>query len=339
MQQDKRKLLKGFAGLLAGGLTLPCHLQAGAQQRPSGDAYPAKPITMIIPSTAGGAADQMGRMVADVMSRELGQPIIMDYKPGAGGQLAAGALAKAAPDGYTVLFTTTAPLFYAPHMTDKLPYDAKRDFTYISQVTDGGLIMLAHKDVPIANMTELVEWVRKQGKGKVAYGSYGIGTVSHLLSSYLSESRNLGMTHAAYKGEAPFINDLIGGHLPIGIGSIWTAAPHVRAGRLKGISVFGPQRHPMLAQVPTMVESGFDDPDFKVVSGNFLIGPASMPAAVLAKIEAATRKAVTSASVSERFLNLGTTPVGSSSEDARKTFDTSQPRLARLVKISGATLD
>ncbi|MES2975678.1 MAG: tripartite tricarboxylate transporter substrate binding protein [Pseudomonadota bacterium] len=336
MDKQRRKLIRGAAGLLAGGSTLAFPSLAAAQGAGN---FPNKPITMIIPSTAGGAADTMGRMVVDVMSKELGQTIVMDYKPGAGGILATTALSKAAPDGYTVLFTTTAPLFYSPHMTDKLAYDPKRDFTYISQVTDGGFLMLANKDVPANNMAELVTWIRAQGKGKVNYGSYGIGTVSHLLSAYLSESRDLGMTHAAYKGEAPFVTDLIAGHIPLGIGSLWTATPHINGGRLRGIAVYTPQRHPTLPNVPTMLEAGFTDADFNVVAGNFLVGPANMPPAVLAKLESAVRKAVNSPQVRDKFLSLGTTPVGGSSEDARKLFDTSQPRLQRLVKMSGATLE
>lgn len=341
MDESKRKMVKGAAGMLASGLALPFGTAAHAQQRASapGDTYPTKPITMIIPSTPGGAADTMGRMITEVMSKELGQPIIMDYKPGAGGMLAAAALAKAAPDGYTVLFATTAPLFYAPHLTSKLTYNAARDFTYISQVTEGGTVMLAAKHVRATNMQELVAWIKQQGKGKVTYGSYGTGTVSHLMSSYLSESRDLGMTHVAYKGEAPFVQDLVAGHVPLGIGSLWTATPHITAGRLHGIAVFTPERHPILPNVPTLIESGFTDADFKVVSGNFLVGPANLPPAVLAKLEAAIRKTMATPTVHDRFIGLGTTPVGGSSADAHKTFEVSQPRLARLVKISGATLD
>jgi tripartite-type tricarboxylate transporter receptor subunit TctC len=324
--------------LLAGGLGLAASPFVGAQPRPA-DAYPTKPITMIIPSTPGGAADTMARVMAEVMSQELGQSIIMDYKAGAGGQIGAAAVAKAAPDGYTVLYTTTAPLFYAPHLSSKLPYDAKRDFTYISQVTEGGLIMLAHKDIPARNIVELVAWIRQQGKGKVTYGSYGVGTVSHLLSAYLSDSRDLGMTHVGYKGEAPFVTDLVGGHLPLGIASIWTAAPHIQAGRLRGIAVFTPKRHASVPEVPTMVESGYTDPDFGVVAGNFVVGPANLPAPVLARLEAAVRKAMASPAVHEKYLSLGTTPVVGTSAEAQKLFDLSQPRLARLVKISGATVD
>ena len=334
MQSVKRHLLKAAAGLLASRIVAPFTPGAWAQSD-----YPSKPIMMIIPSTPGGAADTMGRVIADVMSKELGQTIVMEYKPGAGGIVAAGALAKAAPDGYTILFTTTAPIFYAPHMSTKLAYDAKRDFTLISQVTDGGLIMLASKDTPAKNMNELVAWVRQRGKGKTVYGSYGIGTVSHLLSAYLSESRDLGMTHAAYRGEAQFVQDLIAGHVPLGIGSVWTATPHIQSGRLRGIAVFTPQRHSLLPDVPTMVESGFTDPDFNVVAGNFMVGPANMPAPILARIEAAVRKAVKTQSIHDKLLNLGATPVGGTAEEARKLFDTTQPRLARLVKISGATLD
>lgn len=338
MDARKRSLLKGTAALLAGGANLSLALPALAQQG-AADTFPSRPITMVIGGTPGSGSDTMGRLVAESMGKDLGQPFVMDYKAGAGGQVAAAAVARAAPDGYTVLLSTTGPLFYTPHMTSKLPYDARRDFTYLSQITDGGLILLAGKDVPATNINELVAWIRQQGKGKVHYGSYGVGTVSHLLSSYLSDARDLGMSHVAYRGEAPFIQDLLAGQIPLGIGSIWTATPHIASGKLRGIAVFTGARHPGLPNVPTMVESGYTEPELKVVAGLFLVGPANMPASVVARIEAAARKAMNTSPLHERFVELGTTPVGGTAGEARALVDTSQAKLARLVQISGARLD
>lgn len=281
----------------------------------------------------------MGRLVTEVMAKELGQPIVMDFKPGAGGQVAAQHLARAAPDGYTLMFATSGPFFYLPYLTAKLPYDAKRDFTYINQVTNGGLILLVNKDVPATNMNELVDWIRKQCKGKVAYASYGIGSVSHLLSAYLSASRGLDMVHTAYRGEGQMITDMIGGQVPVGIGSIWSGTPHIKDGRLRGLAVFTPQRHEMLAQVPTMLESGFTDDEFQVVSGMFMVGPAGLPPEVVARVESAVRKAMSIPAVRERFSSIGSSLIGGTADEARQVFDSAQPRVARLVKISGASLD
>lgn len=339
MQHDRRQLLKSAAGLMVAGAGLPAAGSAFAQGGTAATHFPSKPIVFVLQSPAGGADDAMGRIILGDLTKELGQPVVLDFKPGGGGQLAAGLVARAAPDGYTLLFVTTGPLFYAPYLTSKLQYDTKRDFTYISQMTSGGLVLVANKDVPISNVNEMVAWIRQQGKGKVAYGSYGVGTVSHLLMSYLSESRNLEMTHVAYRGGAPLATDLIGGQVPVGINSITTTAPHIREGRLRALAVFTPQRDGTLPEVPTMIESGFTDDEFKVISGMWLAAPANTPPEVVSKIESAVRKVMLDPAIRARFVKLGTTPVGSTAEEARKFFEEAQPRVAKLVKISGASIN
>lgn len=339
MDATKRELLKNLgqglaaAGLYAGGACAQTTASGGASD------YPRKPIMMVLPAPPGGGTDAMGRTLADMMSKNLGQPVVMDYKGGAGGTLGASAVARAPADGYTLLLTHSAPIYYAPHLFSRLPYNVERDFAFISQIADGGLVAAVHKDVPARTTQELVAWIRQQGKGNVSYGSYGVGSASHLLAAYLNESRGLGMIHVPYKGEAPLIQDLMGQQLPFAIVSTGTALPYLAAGRLRALAILQDRRFLDLPDVPTIAEAGFPDPEFKVIGGLTLLAPAATPAHVLAKLEQSARAATMTTPMKARMQVYGVTPLGTTSKEARRLFDESQPKIARLVEISGAKLD
>lgn len=325
-----KRIWKTMIGL---GLAI-AGLQAGLVHAQA--AWPAKPITVLIPSGPGGGLDNHGRAFSEAMSKELGQPMVLDFKPGAGGSLAAGILARAPADGYTVMITTTAPLYSAPYLFSKLPYDPGRDFAFISRLTDGGLLLVAGKDVPATNMKELVAWVKAQGSGKVNYGSYGTGTTGHMLSAFLNENQGLGMVHVPYRAEAPLLQAMLAGEIPLAIASVPATMPHFATGRLKPLAVLGGQRAQPLPNVPTITEAGFTEPEYHYSGGLILVAPAGTPPQALSRLETAARNAARLPSIRNKLLSEGVGVVGSTSEELRRHFETSLPSVERLVKVSGA---
>jgi tripartite-type tricarboxylate transporter receptor subunit TctC len=328
-----KRFWKNILGIGLAALGLQASLVQGQA------AWPVRPITVLIPSGPGGGLDNHGRAFSDAMSKELGQPMVLDFKPGAGGTLAAGMLARAPADGYTVLITTTAPLYSAPFLFSKLPYDAGKDFAFISRLTDGGLILVTTKDVPANSMKELVAWIKQQGRGKVDYGSYGVGTTGHMLTAFFNEHQDLGMTHVPYKAEAPLLQDMLSGRVPIGVVSVSASMPHYASGRIKPIAVFGSQRAQPLPDVPTVAESGFSEPEYNYSGGLILVAPAGTPPQALAKLETAARNAANLPYVRNKLLSEGTGVAGSTATELRKHFETSLPSVERLVKVSGAKVD
>lgn len=300
--------------------------------------FPTRPITLVVPAPAGGATDAIARSLAETMGKAFGQTIIVDNKPGASGMLATQAVARAPADGYTVLVTHTTPIYYAHHTFSKVPYDVRRDLAFVTHICDASLVLAVHKDVPAKNMKDFIAWA-KSSKGKVSYGSYGVGSAGHLMSSYLSESRQLGMSHVPYKGEAPMIQELVGGHIPWALATAGSLVPHFTSGHLRPLAVVGEQRLDNLPSVPTLTEAGFPDPEFKIIGGLTMMVPAGTPAPVLARLEKEARAAVQTAQLKARFQVFGLIGVGNSAEEARRGFETSGPVIERLVRTSGAKMD
>ncbi|MEJ8858202.1 tripartite tricarboxylate transporter substrate binding protein [Variovorax robiniae] len=321
-------IAKAFIAIAA----LACGSHALAQD------YPTRPITIVVPAPPAGATDVLARVLADELGKSMKQAVIVDNKPGASGMLGASVVARAQPDGYTILLTHAAPIYYAQHMFNKVPYDVRRDFAFITEICSASLVFAVNKDVPARNMKEFIAWAQTN-KGKVNYGSYGVGSASHLLSAHLSESRKLDMTHVAYKGEAPMVQDMIAGQIPVSIGTMGTMAPHIASGSLKPLAIIGDRRLPELPNVPTMAEAGFPDEEFKLVGGVMVMAPAKTPPAILARLEKETRAAVQSVAMKARFQAFGLLGMGNSSAEFRKNFEASGPMIERLVQVSGAKVD
>jgi tripartite-type tricarboxylate transporter receptor subunit TctC len=312
-------------------------VQAPAQAQPP--AYPVKPITFVVPSPAGGGLDVLARTLADEMSKRMGQPIIVDNKPGASGILGVQTVARAAPDGYTVLITHSGPVLTVPYMYAKAPYDVRRELSFVSQLCTGQLVLAVNAtNVPATNMKEFMAWAEKN-KGKVNYGSFGIGTSGHLLAAYLSQSRQLDMTHVAYKGESGMIQDLVGGQIAWGIASVGSLAPHIASGRVRALAVLGDRRPADLPNVPTMAEQGFKDPEFKPVGWVAMLAPANLPAPVLERLEKEARAATQTTAMKARFQAFGMEAMGTTSAEFRRDYDATAPVAERLIKLSGAKID
>ena len=300
--------------------------------------YPSRPITIVVPAPPAGATDVLARVLAEEMGKRMKQTVIVDNKPGASGMLGASAVARAAPDGYTLFLSHATPIYYAPYMFSKVPYDVRRDFAFITEICSASLVLAVNKDVPVRTMKEFVAWAQIN-KGKVAYGSFGVGSSSHLLNAHLSESRHLDMTHVAYKGEAPMIQEMIGGQIPMALGTLGTMAPHIASGSLRPLAIVGEKRLPELPDVPTMAEAGFGDEEFKPIGGVLMTAPAKTPPAVLARLEKEARAAVQTAAMKARFQAFGLVGMGNSSAEFHQNFEASGPVIRKLVQVSGAKVD
>lgn len=299
--------------------------------------YPSKPITFVVGAPPGGAVDVLARSMAEEMGKKMGQAIIVDNKPGGGGVIAAHAVARAAPDGYTVLVAHSGPVLTAPYLLSKIPYDVRRDFAFISQICTGQLVLAVNPTaVPVRNMQEFLGWANKH-KGRVSYGSFGIGSSAHLLSSYLNDSRHLDMVHVAYKGEPLMIQDLIGGQIDWGFATLGALAPFVANERVRPLAVLGKQRVAELPDVPTMTEAGFKDPEFAPLGWIAMLTGANTPAPIVQRLEDEARAAIQSTALKSRFQAFGMEAMGTTSAEFRRNYDAQVPMIQRLITASGAT--
>ena len=242
------------------------------------------------------------------------------------------------PDGHTLLFAYSAPIYYAPYVFSKVPYDVKRDLAVISEVAANNLILVVNSDVPVKDMKGFMAWAG-QGKGKLSYGSIGIGSAGHLAAAYLNVSRGLEMSHVPYKSEAPFAQDLAAGVVPWGMGTLAPMLSFIQTGKVRPVAVLADKRLPALPDVPTMKESGFPDPELRSMSWFTLAAPARTPQPILDLLEKHAREIAQSTAMKARFQVLGLDPVGGGASDFRKHYEASGPVIEKLVKVSGARMD
>ena len=300
--------------------------------------WPAKPITMVIPAAPGGATDILGRVMAEELGKRLKQNVIVDNKTGGSGMIGTQAVANAPPDGYTMLLAYSTPVFYVQHMFSKVPYDMRKDFEMITEIAATSLILTVNASVPAQNMKEFIAWA-KENKGRLNYGSYGAGSAGHLMSAYLNQSRDLGMTHVPYKSEGPYIQDLAAGTVPWGMGTLGPALPFLKSGKVRPLAIMGPKRLPDLPDVPTMAEAGFPDPEFNTIAWFTLSVPAGTPKAIVDRLEKESIAAIQSTAMKARFQVFGLEPVQGGAAQLKRDFEASGPIIEKLVKISGAKQD
>ncbi|MDZ7864910.1 tripartite tricarboxylate transporter substrate binding protein [Acidovorax sp.] len=327
----QRRTWLGAAALAIGTLT---GMAALAQQ----PAYPTKPIKVIVPFAPGGATDVLARVLAEKMAPGLGQPLVIDNKPGAAGIIGTDAVAKAAPDGYTIVLGLSNSLLTNQFLYEKLPYDPQRDLALIYQIAIAPLVLVAHPSVPVATGPELLKYAAAN-KGKVAYGSYGTGAYPHLAGAYMSLTQNADMSHVAYRGEAPMVQDLIGGQIQMAYASALVAKPHIDAGKLKALGVTGERRMGILPNVPTLAEQGMNDEAYRVAGWLAFAAPAGTPPAILERLAAEVRKAVQLPDVAQRIAGMGFEAKASSPAEFKAAYMKERPVWERLIRQSGAKLD
>jgi tripartite-type tricarboxylate transporter receptor subunit TctC len=301
--------------------------------------YPTKPITFVVPYPAGGGTDVVARSLAEEIGKRLGQPVVVDNRPGASGILGTMAVVKAPADGHTVLISLVQSALTNKFLYQKLPYDTQRDLAFVSEIATGPLVLTTNAQaVPASNLKEFLAWAAKN-KGKVNYGSWGAGSYPHLAGALISKTGDLDMTHVAYKGEAPMVQDLVAGQITFTVGAPMTMKPYIDSGRLRALAVTGRERSSVLPQVPTFAQAGIKDHAFALTGWLGMLVPANTPKPVIAALEKATREAVQSTAVQARFQVLGLQGIGSTAEQFRKDYETDLPTWERLVNVSGARLD
>jgi len=265
-------------------------------------AYPSKPIRMIVPFPAGGPADIFGRGLAQGMSEQLGQPVIIENLGGVGGVLGVDRAAKSAPDGYTLGFNSGSTLSIAPFSLAKMPYDVKKDFALVTLVVRVPEVLAVHPSLPVNSLAELIAYARKN-PGKVNFGSAGGGSITHLAGELLKSEAKIDLVHVPYKGAAPAVNDLLGGQVQMGIFDVPILLGHIRSGKLKALSVTSATRAPTLPDVPTTAEGNYPN----VTSDNWygLILPAATPADIQKRVNGAAVAALKTPAVAEQFAKVG----------------------------------
>jgi tripartite-type tricarboxylate transporter receptor subunit TctC len=300
--------------------------------------YPTKLIKFIVPFPPGGATDTMARLLAEKMGPRLGQTIIVDNKGGAAGILGTDLVAKAPADGHTLTVSLSTNLLTNQFLFKKLPYDPQRDLALVSQIAVAPIVLIVHPSVSASNGPELLKYIAAN-KGKLSYGSWGIGSAAHLSGAHLSQAQNADMSHVAYKGEAPMITDLISGQIQMAFASALQAKPFVEAGKLKAIGVTGEKRMSVLPDLPTLIEQGLKDDVFRVTGWVAMAAPAATPKAVVQRLADEVRAACELPDVRARIIALGFDPVARGPEEFAAAYKKDLPVWEQLVKQSGATLD
>jgi tripartite-type tricarboxylate transporter receptor subunit TctC len=274
-------------------------------------AYPVKPVRMIVPFAPGGNTDIIARIVAPGMNKALGQQIVIENRGGAGSMIGTEIASKAAPDGYTLLMVSAAHVIN-PAMVKKLPFDPVKSFAAISKVADVPAALVVHPSLPVKSVKELVA-LAKTNPGKLNYGSAGRGSIGHLSAELLGSLAKIKMTHVPYKGAGPALVDTMAGHVELLISSMPAVIPHARTGRLRMIGQAGEKRSPAAPDVPTMIEGGV--PGFVVTAGFGLFAPAGTPRPAIDRVLAALKASLSDPNVRQRLSGEGAEPVGSTPEE------------------------
>ncbi|MEC5214782.1 tripartite-type tricarboxylate transporter receptor subunit TctC [Polaromonas sp. CG_9.5] len=323
---------RALLGAAASVVTLCVSATAQAQ------VYPTKPIRMVVPFAAGGATDVLARILGEKMAVGLGQPIIIDNKSGAAGIIGTDVVAKAPADGHTLVLSLSNSLLTNQFLYDKLPYSTQRDLTLVYQIAMAPVVLMVHPSVPARTGSELLKYMAAN-KGKLAYGSYGVGSYPHLAGAHMSLTQQADMNHIAYKGEAPMMQELLGGQIQMAYASALQAKPHIESGRIRVIGVTGERRMATLPNVPTLVEQGLKDEAYRVTGWLAIAAPAGTPRAVVQRIADEVRKATQQPDVQARVAAMGFEIKDSSPEAFAAAYKLELPVWERLIKQSGAKLE
>lgn len=325
---------RGFLAVLAAA-PLPALAQPACRTCREGDWAPQRPVRLIVPFAAGGSTDVTARLVAEALGQRLGQPVVVENRPGAGGNIGAEAVARAAPDGHTLLFSTSSTHATNPALYRNLPFHPLRDFAPIGQVAFVPNLFVAHPDVPARNLAELVT-LAKVRPGSLNYGSAGPGTSQHLAAALFTSRAGIEVQHVPYRGGAPAVTDLLGDKIQFMASPLVEVIEHVRANRLRALAVTTARRSPLLPETPTVAETL---PGYEVALWNGLLAPAGTPADAVRRIAQETQAALRSPEMRERLAQQGSEPVGSGPEEFASFITAEIPKWAELVRISGASAE
>jgi tripartite-type tricarboxylate transporter receptor subunit TctC len=290
--------------------------------------YPTKPVRLVVPFPAGGAVDTVARTLGQKLGESLRQQVVIENRAGAGGNIGTDAVAKSAPDGYTILMTTHGHAI-SPNLYRKLSYDSIKDFTPVTQLTSSFLLLVANPSLPATSLKELIA-VAKAKPGSLNYGSTGLGAPPHLVTELVKLMAGIDMAHIPYKGDAPLFTALLGGEVQLAFVPPVTGLPHVRAGRLRALAVTSGKRSPTLPDVPTVAEAGV--PGFEYSGWLAILAPAGTPREVVGKLQGDIAKVVGTPEMRDRFLGWGYEPVAGTPEEFAGRLRADIARYARVIK-------
>jgi len=299
---------------------------AGAQN------YPTRAITLVIPFAPGGSTSIVGRGIADKMSELLGEKVVVDNRPGAGGTVGTRAVAKSEPDGYTLVLGYTGTLAIGPSLYKSVGYDPRKDFAPIGMIGNAPNSLVVNPSFPAKTVAELIAYA-KANPGKVNFGSAGAGTASHITGEYFARAAGITLVHIPYKGTGPALTDLLGGHIPMAFAPIPASHPNVSAGKLRALAVTSITRSGLMPDVPTMVEAGLPGFDASLYYG--LAAPAGTPRPIIDKLNKVLREVLASDEVKRQLGNDGTEITPGTPEDYADFIDKDEKKWAQLVKTSG----
>lgn len=322
----RRAVLQGAAALACGGLMAAASAQG----------FPTRPITIIVPFSAGGTTDILARIVGQGLTTELGQSVIVDNKPGAGGNIGASLAAKAQPDGYTLFMGTVGTHAINQALYKKMPFDPVKDFAPLSRVATVPNLLVAHPSQPFKTVKELIAYA-KAHPGDVTYGSPGSGASPHVSGALFQSMTGAQLTHVPYKGSAPAMSDLLGGQIAVMFDNMPSAIQHVRSGKLRPIAVTTAKRSPELPDVPTIAESGV--PGYEATSWFGMFAPAATPKPVLDKLHAALMKVLAQPDVKKKIAEQGGDVVAETPAQFAAFIHSESVKWGKVVKESGASAD
>jgi tripartite-type tricarboxylate transporter receptor subunit TctC len=328
-------MTRRIAAIVSSLVIFACAATASAQDAERTVAYPTKPVRVLVPFPAGGAVDIVARTLGDELGKRWGQSVVIENRPGAGGTLATQAAATSARDGYTLILVATGHALN-PHFYAKLPYDSFNDFTPITLVGSSPNMLLVRGDSPFRTVRDVLAGAR-QRPGYLSYGHAGNGTSPHLAGELLKYLARVDIAAIPYKGGAPSLNDLIGGHVPLTFNNIPESIAHVKAGTIRPLGVTSAARSPVLPDVPTIAEAGVPDYDTGVWWG--FLGPAGLPAAIKAKLANDCAEAVKLPAVVERLKSLGATPIGSTPDEFADFMRAEHEKWGPIIKAAGIKAD
>lgn len=291
--------------------------------------YPLRPIRVIVPFPAGGNADILARIMAQKMSEAWKQTVVVDNRAGAAGIIGAEAVAKSAPDGYTLLMGTTGTQTTNPAVYSKLPYDSLRDFAPVSNFADSPFLLVTHPSLPVRTVKEVIA-LAKARPGQLHYASFGPGSSAHLVGEMLRSTARIEIVHVAYKGGPPALADLIGGHIEMMFNLLPIVVPHVKSGRLRAIAVTASKRAPALPDVPTFAEAGI--PDFEAASWYGVLAPAGTPKEIIARLSSEISRILSLADVRQRLAAEGAEPIGNTPEQFAEQIRRDLARWANIAR-------
>jgi tripartite-type tricarboxylate transporter receptor subunit TctC len=304
--------------------------------RAEAQTYPSRPITMVVPFGAGGALDLVARVLADNLRGELGQPVIVDNRPGASGLVAMRYVANAAPDGYTIILSSESNHILLPLLDKNFPLDVAKDFVPISLSGQFQHTLIVKKETPVATVQELVSYLRAH-PGKLSFGSSGVGTQAHIAGEYLSLLTESKMVHVPYRSSPAALNDLLAGNLDINFQSMPAMRAYIGSPQIKILAVLSAKRLPELPDTPTMIEAGF--PDFQLSSWMGIFGPAGLPPEIRDRLAAALVKVGKITELQTRIRNAGTEPVGSDAATFAAFVDAESKKWKAFIDRTGVRLN